>query len=92
MAAFFILGDYMDYPYSFIFFSTLVVIIFFGITVSAITFWIKSAQKTKELLKDPQKHWSVKMFVYYGIYSSIFIIAAVFLSLIALIALTMSKV
>ena len=82
----------MDYPYSFIFFSTLMVIVFFGITISAITFWIKSALKTKEILKDPQRHWSVKMFVYYGIYSSIFIVAAIFLSLVALVALTMSRV
>lgn len=68
-------------------FGTLVILVFFGVSISAIAIWVKSFAKTKEILKDLNKHWSFKAFIYYGIFFTIFIIFAVFISLVVGLAL-----
>jgi hypothetical protein len=67
---------------SFFIFFTFVILIFFGISISAIIVWVKSFKKTKEILKNPNEHWSLKGFIYYGIFFTIFIIFSVFVSLV----------
>jgi hypothetical protein len=77
----FFYGGYMDGLPFFIFF-TFTIITFFGISITAVTIWVKSTKATKSILKDPNTHWSLKGLIYYGIFFSIFIGAAVFISLI----------
>ncbi len=67
---------------SFFIFFTFVILIFFGISISAIIVWVKSFKKTKEILKNPNEHWSLKGFIYYGIFFTIFIVFSVFVSLV----------
>jgi len=66
----------------FFIFFLFVVLIFFGISISAVTTWIRSFAKMKEILKDPNKHWSFKGFIYYGVFFTIFITFSVFVSLV----------
>jgi len=68
-------------------FGILTVLVFFGVSISAVAIWIKSFQKTKEIMKDPNKHWSFKAFVMYGAYFTYFMVAAVFISLVVCLAL-----
>ncbi len=70
-------------------FYVFIIIIFFGISITSISIWIKSFAKTKEILKDPNKHWSFKAFIYYGIFFSIFITFIVFLSMVIGLAMFM---
>ena len=67
---------------SFFIFFTFVILIFFGISISAIIVWVKSFKKTKEILKNSNEHWSLKGFIYYGIFFTIFIVFSVFVSLV----------
>ena len=67
---------------SFFIFFTFVILIFFGISISAIIVWVKSFKKTREILKNPNEHWSFKGFIYYGIFFTIFIVFSVFVSLV----------
>ena len=67
---------------SFFIFFVIAILIFFGISISAIIVWVKSFKKTKEILKNPNEHWSLKGFIYYGIFFTIFIVFSVFISLV----------
>ena len=69
----------------FIFF-TLLIFTFFGLSISAVIIFIKSSKDTKSILKDVNKHWSLKAVIYYGIFFSIFIVFSVFMSLVVLLA------
>lgn len=68
-------------------FGTLVILVFFGISISAVIVWIKSFKKTREILQDVNQHWSFRAFIYYGIFFTIFICFAVFISLVVGLAL-----
>ena len=65
----------------FIFFVALI-LTFFGISITAVIVWIKSFPKIKEILRDVHKHWSLRMFIYYGIFFSVFVIFCVFVSMV----------
>jgi len=73
----------------FIIFSILVVLTFFGISISCIAIWFKSIKKTKEILKSPNEHWATKMAIYYGIFFTIFITFSVFISFVIGLALVL---
>lgn len=66
----------------FFIYFTLTILTFFGISISAVIVWIKSAKETKSILKDVNKHWALKGLIYYGIFFSIFIAFSVFVSMV----------
>ena len=72
-------------------FIIFILLIFFGISISCVVIWFKSFKKTKEILRDPNQHWSIKLAIYYGIYFTIFLLLSVFVSLILSLALFMQR-
>ena len=71
---------------AFMVFSVLVVLVFFGIGITCMAIWFKSFAKTREILRSPTEHWSVKGAIYYGAYFAIFIVSSVFISFVVIIA------
>ena len=62
-------------------FLNLLVLIFIGFSVYSIIIWLKSTPKLGEILKDHNKHWSLKFVIYYGMFFAMFLVFVVFLSL-----------
>lgn len=64
-----------------IFFTTCL-ILFLTFSTYATIIWIQSQPKLKEILNDPNRHWSFKFVLYYGMSWALFLIAATFISFI----------
>ena len=67
-------------------FLTSLVIIWIGFSVYAIIIWLQFTPNLKTVLKDAEKHWSVKFVIYYGISFSIFLITIIGISFIVLLS------
>jgi len=67
----------------FIVLTLLTFVTFFGISITAIAFWLKTP---KVKLNSKDLHWAFKGLIYYGIFFTIFIVSSVFLSFIVLLA------
>lgn len=67
-------------------FLTSLVIIWLGLSVYAIVIWLQHSPKLKAVLKDVERHWSVKFIIYYGIGFSIFLITIIGISFIVLLS------
>lgn len=70
-------------------FTILIILIFLSISMTAVLFWIK-ADFNK--IKDSNVHWSRKAFVYYGIFFTIFIVSAIFISFVVWFAIFVNNV
>lgn len=63
-------------------FYTACLILFLCFSGWATIIWFQNQPQMKSILSDPNRHWSYKATIYYGLAFAIFLITAVFISFI----------